>query len=420
MEAQRHGAGRWRRPATVGEAGFSPLVAVGIGAFAILVALVMRWQLRGFVANDMRDFLVPWFHYLETNGLAGFGVEFSNYNFPYLFLVYLATKLPVSAITGIKLISVVFDLLVATYVGLIVRHVSGSALRGALAALVLLLLPTVVLNSAVWGQCDAVYSAVGLAALYAALRDRPALSWVLIGAALAVKLQAIFFLPLLALLWLRGRSRWWAPALAVPTWLVLTLPPVLFGRPLVDVLGVYAQQADSYLALTMGLPNAYAWLPAARFDNFVGPGQLLAVAALALVVLVGYVARRDDQLTLLLFAACAAAVAAYLLPQMHERYNYGFEVLALVLAAIRPRWTWLVAGSQAVALWGYSLYLFKEPPLMPWWAAAVVMLAVVVGVLLLWIRTASAPASGGPDTPALPRPRHAAPREASVAGGKDG
>lgn len=382
-------AGRYRRLLQRNEAGYSPLVALALGALVVLLALALRWELRGFVANDMRNFLVPWFRHLETNGAAGFGVEFSDYNFPYLFLVYLVTKLPVSAITGIKLISVVFDLLVAAYVGLIVRHVSGSVVRAALAGVVVLLLPTVVLNSAVWGQCDAVYTAVGLAAVHAALRDRHMLSWVLIGAALAVKLQAVFFLPLLALLWLRGRSPWWVPAVSVPTWLVLTLPPILFGRPVGDVLGVYARQADSYLALTMGLPNAYAWLPEARFDNFVGPGQLLAVAALALMFLVAYLSRRSDPTTLLLFAAAASAVATFLLPQMHERYNYAFEILALVLAALRPHLAWLVAGSQVVALWGYSLYLFKEPPLMPWWAAAVVMLAVVAATVLRWLASSS-------------------------------
>jgi Gpi18-like mannosyltransferase len=63
--------------------------------------------------------------------------------------------------------------------------------------------PTVVFNSALWGQCDATYASMLVAAIYFAIQRRPNLSVLFFAVALAFKLQAIFLFPLFIILLLK-------------------------------------------------------------------------------------------------------------------------------------------------------------------------------------------------------------------------
>ena len=95
-----------------------------------------------------------------------------------------------------------------------------------------LLLPTVVLNGSLWGQCDALYGAFALHALADALEGRPKASAALLGIAFSFKLQTVFILPLWAVLWMAGRTRF-RDLLCFPlAYAVTCIPALLLGKPL--------------------------------------------------------------------------------------------------------------------------------------------------------------------------------------------
>ena len=77
----------------------------------------------------------------------------------------------------------------------------------AIAFSVLMVLPTVMANSAYWGQCDSFYGALILHAMAKALTGKEKTSAVLVGAAFAVKLQSVFLIPLWGVLWLAKRYK---------------------------------------------------------------------------------------------------------------------------------------------------------------------------------------------------------------------
>lgn len=361
----------------------SRIILIVGAALLVLIGIGLRWELRSYVSGDMKDFVIPWFDYLRRHGISAFGENFSNYNFPYPFLLYIVSRFPVSAVTGIKLLSMAFDLVLVGATVLLARQVSGSWLRAGVAGVGVLYLPTVVLDSAQWGQADSVYVSIGILSIYFALRRKSTVAWILIGVALAVKIQAIFFLPLLVLLWLRRRTRLLSPLWAVGSWIVLTIPPILFGRPLGEVLGVYLTQAGTYRWLTIGVANAYAWLPGADFDLFKSAGTFFALGVLGLLILIGYVANPLTDLPLMLFGTTTAAAAVFVLPQMHERYTYAYEILVVVLVVTVPRWLWLLAASQMAAIWGYTRYLLGTP-YVPEWVAGLLLGAVMIGLMTLW------------------------------------
>ena len=217
----------------------------------VAVALALRWPFRNEISGDYRAFIGPWYDYVKGHGgFAALSAEFSNYNPPYLYLIVLATWLPVSKIVAVKLVSVSFDLLLAYAMYKLVSLRPGWTWQPLAAAAVALVLPTVVLNSSYWAQCDSIYASLALLALYHQLRGRTVWAAVFIGLAISFKLQAVFMLPVLLMVLVAQPIRWrrtlLAMALIPVTFVVMLLPALAAGASVSALAGVYpAQISDS-------------------------------------------------------------------------------------------------------------------------------------------------------------------------------
>ena len=119
--------------------------------------------------------------------------------------------------------------------------------------------PTVVLNGALWGQCDSVYAALAVLSIYLVLSGHPLLGVVSIGASFAFKLQAVFVMPVFLLFWLTRRVKL-RHALAFPAvCVVMVLPAVIAGRGLWDALTIPFQQTGSIgTGLNYNSPSVFA------------------------------------------------------------------------------------------------------------------------------------------------------------------
>ena len=258
--------------------------AFSLDALFLIAGLCLAVQLRlvmlDFKSLDYFASLKPWYNTIKSGGFSVFASGFSTYNPPYLYLLYLIARflpdLPVEA--AVKLPSLVSDFICAYFVLRIVR--SQSRYRGALpylAGLAVLFAPTVVLNSAFWGQADSIFTAGILATIFFLGIRRPIPAMLGFGFALAFKLQSIFLLPMLVAMTIRGRIPWKA-LLLVPLVLILAmLPAWLAGRPLSELIGVYAYQASQFEALTMNAPSVFAFVPETRrvFNLLYLPGDLV-------------------------------------------------------------------------------------------------------------------------------------------------
>ena len=124
-----------------------------------------------------------------------------------------------------------------------------------LAFTVSLLLPTVLLNGALWAQCDSIYGALMLLSTASILEGHPRRSVCLAALAFSFKLQAIFFLPVFALYWMVKRVNLRQLLLFPLTYLITCLPALALGRPLGDILGIYLRQTGrQYPQLQFPLP----------------------------------------------------------------------------------------------------------------------------------------------------------------------
>jgi len=375
--------GSLRRVFTTDPRDNAPLILVVGTILLLILALILRLKLTSFVDFDYTNFLSPWYDHLQKSGIRGFRDRFSDYNFPYLFLLYLSTLLPIKKIVAFKLIAICFDFVLAYVIYLIVREIAADRTKAVIAGTSSLFLPTIFINSSMWGQSDVIYVAFTLLSLYFVLVHRITASWVMFGVALAFKLQAIFFLPVLAYVWMKRMGRWYAPLVVVPTFIVLSIPPVVFGRSLADTLGIYLDQYGAYPKLTLTAPNPYFWVPESLFFLLNGPAVIWSVATVGLLLLFCVLRVRSTPRHLVVISALFLVISPFLLPQMHERYFFGFEVLCLIIAALDYRKIWLVVASQFVIFFSYSSFLF-ETNIIPWPFLSMIML-VLVGYLLYLI-----------------------------------
>lgn len=342
-------AGRLPRPAVL-----AALLPVGLAIF--LRALALDYQ-----SQDYQIFLSQWAQAFRDNGgFAAVALPIGNYNAPYLYFLAAISYLPVPDLYLIKLFSIFFDVVLAWGGLRLTRHFSGGW-RPAGCFCALLLLPTVVLNGACWGQCDALYAALCLHALACGLEKRGAASAVLMGLAFSFKLQTVFLLPLWAGLWLTGRVKF-RHLLGFPAAYAATcVPALLLGKPLGDILSVYlGQTREGAGSLNYNSASLYAFFPyGAQPDETLWAGIGIALAFLlvlaVLLALLIFRRRASDQ-ALLAAGAVLAIGIPFLLPYMHDRYFYLADVLTLAWAFILPRQAPAAALVELSSLSAYLVY----------------------------------------------------------------
>jgi Gpi18-like mannosyltransferase len=361
----------------------------GVSRLALLVAvavlgLAVRKALFPFHSSDYLDFLRPWYDHLAARGFAGLGDEFANYNVPYLYLLLASTALPLEPLTSIKLISVLFDVLLAVAGALIVWRLGRGIFRASLCGIVLFMLPTVLLNGAMWGQADSIFAAFVLLSVAAALRRRGLAAWVWFAVALAFKLQAVFLLPWIVVLAVVQRHRWWWPAAGLGVFLLLDVPAMIAGRSPASLAAVYTGQAETYRFLTLRAATIYQWVPDTLYDLIRPAGLLFAMAVAALLCLVfleRWRAGLGEHELVVAGAASFALVVPLVLPQMHERYFFLGEVLVAVLAMAGAHYILPAMVLQLTGILAYSEFLFLQSPPIPLPVLTVVQLFTVVALV---------------------------------------
>lgn len=357
------------------------------------LALFLRVLCLDHMTYDYQDFLSGWAAFFRENGgFSAVALPKGNYNVPYLYFLAAISYLPVPDLYLIKLFSLLFDVLLAWSGLRLVRAFAVPGSRKPLMAFsLLLLLPTVILNGAYWGQCDVIYGALILHALASVFEKRPAASVVLLALAFSFKLQTVFILPLWCAFWFLRRVRF-RDLLLFPAVSVLTaLPAVFLGKPVSDILRIYLGQMNDYSAyLTLNAPSVYALIPYGAEVNvslFSKVGIVCAFLLVAALLLVLFLRRKDVTNQALLTAAIILTVGVpLLLPHMHDRYFFLADVLTLCWAVLSTRRVFLAAAVQVASLGAYHAYLVLRYAFPMSWGALLLTAVLAVSWYLLTIQ----------------------------------
>lgn len=367
-------------------------LSVLLSALLLGAAFGLRVWCLDYETLDYQNFLRVWVDFFRQNGgFAALRYPVGNYNIPYLYFLALFSYLPVKDLYLIKLLSILFDVLLAWAAMGIVGKLGGSEKARLGCFFTVLFLPTVVLNGALWGQCDSIYVALALMSIYWALEDRPVLSMLAITLSFGFKLQAVFVMPVLAVLWMQKRYKLWHFTLFPLFYVLLVLPAVLLGRPFVETLTLYFNQTGSIgSGLNYNSPSIFGifW----HVENEALAAKLAVAAAFAfmtLVLIVCYVNRKRLSDRAMLAAAVLLAVGIpFLLPHMHDRYFFAADILTVVLAFSVWQFSPAAVLCQFASLLGYHAYL-KMRYLLPMrcgsWAL-IVVLVMTAALLLMELR----------------------------------
>lgn len=312
-----------------------------------LFAIWVRFSMRNYESGDFIGSLSPWYHYFKTHGgFAALKSPIGDYNASYQFFIALMAYIDIRELYQYKILSCVFDFFLAISSGAFVYYIyckkteATCSVRDAVSNLkfvlpygTILLLPTVVLNSAFWAQCDAIYTFFIILSLLLIYRKSYFFSFIFLGCAFAFKLQTVFILPFFFYLYFREKKFSILFMLFLPIVnIIWSLPSLCAGLPFSHLFEVYVSQSDFYQRMYLNYPSFWAMI--GNNYKFLKIFGILLTLSILLVGLL-YVVRKKVDLksseNFLSVASWSVWTCVIFLPSMHERYAYMLEILIMIL-----------------------------------------------------------------------------------------
>lgn len=383
-------------PSLRGFARRRPFVVLTFVAITLTVYSVMVV----FVSYDVKYYFSKWVDYIQANGYwKALADPFHLYTGPNIYVLAALTYMDpfLSDLVIIKLTPILGVVAATPIVHQFARRYADPAVPPPVATALFLLLPTVPMNAAQWGQSEIFFTACLIISLFCLLQKKPVLGVLFFGLSISFKLQAMFFAPFLLFMMLRQRVNLAYLALVPVFYVAANVGLLLAGRPFEDVLLIYVRQGAYVDVLSAGAPNPWL-LVREGLDALGGQGLAdamygpLTVVGLALAGVAGLslawlgwrrVALEPYQLMAL--ATLSVAAMPYLLPKMHDRYFFAADVFSFLLAIMKPS-SWRIAVCFQVGSGLIYIDAFYGPELGPVVQSAfngLAILTITAGIALL-------------------------------------
>lgn len=326
---------------------------------------MIRWKLMPIESADYWGFLEDWMRQIrEGGGYRSLGHQISNYTSPYMYIMCFLSYITDNDLYALKLVSVCFDYAASIAIFLIIFQMTENVKKSILGMAVLLLSPTVIIDSAYWCQCDIIYTTFILYALYNFFKNNSKWCLIFIGISFAFKQQVLFIVPFLLIMWLKKRTIRLVHFLWVPViYVISTLPAWMMGRDFKELLLIYFDQAETYPWGTLEYPNIYALLGEAmpdmrHADEVSGAGIFMTIILLG--CLAYYFYTKDINMTdelIMTLALFTVGVIVYCLPHMHDRYGFLIDILAIVYGVINIKKLPITFGFFIVSILSFMPFL---------------------------------------------------------------
>lgn len=329
------------------------IVAVGITLLAVLV----RYYGRNYLSVDMIDCLLPWYEYFKTNGISGLKDQVGNYNLMYQTILALMAKISYQPVYMIKTLSAIFDFILAGVFVAIIRGLFNVKDKNILlvAYASVLLLPTIVLNSSYWGQCDAMYTVFVLSTLALFYMKKYRGAFIFLGIAFGCKLQSVFILPFIAMLYLNRKDFSFLNIIytVVAFWAV-GIVAFIHGRSLMAPIDTYLLQIGDYPKMFFNFPSF--WILFTNDYTSFGKIAIITTATIMLFGMLFLCSRKVFEQKYWIYVAWTIWTAVLFLPKMHERYAFPLDILLLLLCFLDKKCIKYAVLSICLSLMTYGIY----------------------------------------------------------------
>lgn len=331
------------------------------------IGLFLRYLPRDFMSGDMQNFLIPWFQIIRDNGgFESLHKQVGDYGLLYQTIIAVFSYIDLNPVYLYKCFSIIFDYLLACSVayfidksdiGNINNNKTGK--NRILIYAFVLLLPTVVMNSAFWGQSDSIYTFFLLWSLWFLYKERYHWAFIMLGCSFAFKLQCILMVPLFLFFYVCKRFSLSYFLITLFTFWFSGFLAYIHGRGLLDGFGIYFFQVNEYQHMWMNVPSFWVFLS----DDY----KKFHVFAICLtLVILGIGLRKllkrkstfdsyEQFITIALFIEWTCII---FLPSMHERYTYVMDLLALMLALLNKKYVKYATIAIITSCLTYNTYLF--------------------------------------------------------------
>lgn len=345
----------------------------------ILGALI-RYVGRDYISADMSCCLIPWFNDFKSHGgLNYLGVQTGDYNILYQTIIAFMSYLDGNCVYYFKLLSVAFDYLLAFYAAKFACALKGGKtfdMHFNIVYAVVLFLPTVIFNSAYWGQCDAIYTFFVILTLLYLFKEKYTRAFVFLGIAFAFKLQTVFILPFILCYYFYKRNfsiAYFGISVAV-FWLSSSVA-FFFGRSVTAPFTIYFQQTGLYKNMYINVSSF--WVIAGSDYNYLNKFAILLtimICGLGLFLILSSKKKFETPIYFISVAAWFTWACVLFLPAMHERYTYLSDILLLIAAFIDKKNIKYAVVSEILSLITYSVFLWGNELVDRWFVIAYLLL----------------------------------------------
>jgi len=334
---------------------------------ATIIGFFMRFQLRTIVSGDAHTCLMPWYHEIADNGLY---TQVGDYSMLYQFIIWIMTRFPaIPNLFAFKAFSCLFDYATAIFASLIVARMGIADKRwsSVLTYALILICPTVWVDSAAWAQCDSIYTAFVLLGILCLDKEKYNTAMVALGLAFSFKLHAAFALPVYLFYYFAKRKFSILRFAIIPATMVVTsLPLVFWGRNPFETFVIYSKQTSTWKSMANGYPSI--WLTMFGENNelqyeYMAPIAILTTVCVLAAFMVCWYRKKCMPMgrNLLIMTFLLTYSSVFLLPAMHERYGFVYEICAIMLAVVIPKTIPLAVTLIVISMGTYASYLFYAP-----------------------------------------------------------
>lgn len=306
---------------------------------------------------DYNVWLKPWYdEIVSKGGLPAVTEQIGDYNVPYQLLIALLSYLPIHPLTLYKGLSCMFDYLLAACAAWIVYDLSAEKIKAVFAYTLVLMLPSVLIDSSYWAQCDSIYCFFLLGMLLCILRQKHFLAFVMFSIAFQFKLQSIFVLPFLLYYYVCTQRFSIANFALVPLMSVIIC--LLCGRKPFETFSIYLFQTGHWPELVYNFPSIWN-LITDDYAYFRTVALLLTISILGAGLLwMIHSKLKFDRQNIFNVLIWSVWTCLLFLPGLHDRYAYFLIILLAVTAVLNVKMAAYLLVCEIVILISYSRFMF--------------------------------------------------------------
>ena len=240
----------------------------------------------------------------------------------------------------IKLLPSLFDIATTAVIFFYLRKQTKFS-TSILVAILYVFNPAIIINSAVWGQFDSIYTFFLLLSITLFLSSKPKLSIVFLVISLLTKPQSIAIVPLMVFLIFK-KYGWKTLLTSLLTGIVTALVVIIpfeWNNPIVFLSNIYFGALEGYAYTSINAFNFWAfgglWVRETPF--LFATGWLLFGALVGFVLITVHKRFHISEQLLILFSAFILFFGFFMLPtRIHERYLFpALSIIALSLPFLK-------------------------------------------------------------------------------------